>query len=56
MRLSAAGLIAALALNLVVALRPVSTQSGTRVPRIGWLSSDPPLSDEQRQQSPGHKS
>ena len=42
-------LLVALALSLVVALHPVSAQSGTRVPRIGWLSSGPPLSDEQRQ-------
>jgi putative tryptophan/tyrosine transport system substrate-binding protein len=46
-------LLVALALSLVVALHPMSAQSGTRVPRIGWLSSGPPLSDEQRQQSPG---
>jgi putative ABC transport system substrate-binding protein len=55
MRLSVVGLIVTLALNLVVGLRPVSAQLRTRVPRIGWLSSGPPLSDEQRQQSPGHK-
>jgi ABC-type uncharacterized transport system substrate-binding protein len=53
MRLSAVGLIVTLALSLVVALRPVSAQSGTRVPRIGWLASGRPLSDNQRQQSPG---
>jgi len=53
MRLSTVGLIVTLALTLVVALRSVSAQSQTRVPRIGWLSSGPPLSDEQRQRSPG---
>jgi hypothetical protein len=47
------GLIVTLALSLVVGLHPVSGQSGTRVPRIGWLSSGPPLSDVQRQKSPG---
>jgi putative ABC transport system substrate-binding protein len=46
-------LLIALTLSLAVALHPVSAQSGTRVPRIGWLSSGPPLADEQRQQSPG---
>jgi ABC-type uncharacterized transport system substrate-binding protein len=53
MRLSAVGLIVTLALNLVVELRSVSAQSGTRVPRIGWLDSGAPRSDEQRRQSPG---
>jgi putative ABC transport system substrate-binding protein len=53
MRLSAVGLIVTLALNFVVGPRPVSAQSGTRIPRIGWLSSGRPLSDEQRQQVPG---
>jgi ABC-type uncharacterized transport system substrate-binding protein len=46
-------LLVALALSLVVALPSVSAQSGTRVLRIGWLSSGRPLSDEQRQKSPG---
>jgi putative ABC transport system substrate-binding protein len=55
MRLSAVGLIVILALNLVVGLGPGSAQSRTRVPRIGWLSSGPPLSDGQRQQSLGSK-
>src|SRR5215471_1978232 len=53
MRLSVIGLT--LALTLVVGLCPVSVQSGTRVPRIGWLNSGPPYSDEQRRQSPGIK-
>jgi putative ABC transport system substrate-binding protein len=53
MRHSAVGLIVTLALNLVVGLGPVSAQSATRVPRIGWLSSGQPLSEEQRQQSSG---
>jgi putative tryptophan/tyrosine transport system substrate-binding protein len=53
MRLSAVGLVVTLVFTLVAALRPVSAQSRTRVPRIGWLSSGPPLSDEQRQRSPG---
>ena len=53
MRLSTVGLIVALGLSLVVALGPVRAQSEMRVPRIGWLSSGRPLSDEQRQQSPG---
>jgi hypothetical protein len=44
-----------LTLALVVGLRPVSVQSGTRVPRIGWLDSERPYSDEQRRQSPGIK-
>lgn len=53
MRLSTVGLIVTLALHLMVGPGLVSAQSGTRVPRIGWLSSGRPLSEEQRQQVPG---
>jgi putative ABC transport system substrate-binding protein len=42
-------------LSLAVAPHTVSAQSATRVPRIGWLSSGPPLSDEQRQQLSGYR-
>src|SRR4030095_7944839 len=55
MRLIAVGLIVTLALNLVVARHPVSAQSETRIPRIGWLDSGPLLSDEQRQRRLGSR-
>ena len=53
MRLSAVGLSVTLALIFVVALHPVSAQSGTRVRRLGRLDSSPPRSEEQPRQSPG---
>src|SRR5262245_47690230 len=53
MWLSAVGLSVTLALTLMVALHPVSAQSGTRVRRIGWLDTGSPRSEEQYRQSPG---
>jgi putative ABC transport system substrate-binding protein len=49
---SAVGFIVTLILSLLVALLAAKAQSLAKVPRIGWLSSGAPLSEEQRQQSP----
>src|SRR5262245_42015811 len=51
--LSAVGLSVTLALTLMVALHPVSAQSGPRVRRIGWLDTSPLRAEEQHRQSPG---
>jgi putative ABC transport system substrate-binding protein len=49
---SAVGFIVTLTLSLLAAPLAAKAQSLAKVPRIGWLSSGSPLSEEQRQQSP----
>ena len=49
---SAVGFIITLTLSLLAAPLAAKAQSLAKVPRIGWLSSGSPLSEEQRQQSP----
>ena len=46
------GFIVILTLSLLAAPLAAKAQSLAKVPRIGWLSSGSPLSEEQRQQSP----
>ena len=49
---SAVGFIVTLTLSLLAAPLAAKAQALAKVPRIGWLASGAPLSEEQRQQSP----
>ena len=49
---SAIGFIVTLTLSIFVVPLAAKAQALAKVPRIGWLSSGSPLSEEQRQQSP----
>ena len=53
MRHNTVRLIVTLVLGILVAPLAAGAQQQAKVPRIGWLSSGPPLSDTQRQRAPG---
>ena len=52
MRRKIVGIIVTIALSILTAPLAAGAQQRAKVPRIGWLSSGPPLSDAQRQRSP----